>query len=81
MKLDVTAKGFLPANLWETTTFDDVISQAKNYLPSKSPAKITPPTLSKIEVAKSTIFQFYRAYTKNQKHGEIEILQKFLQGE
>ena len=81
MKLDAQNKNLLPEKLWDTTTFEKIILQAKNYLRSKSQTKITPPTPSKIEGTKSSVFQFYRAYTKNQKSSEIEILQKFLQSE
>ena len=85
MKLDVQNKNLLPEKLWETTTFDAIVKQAENCLSSKSPSKgdfkSTPNASFVQEGNKLTVFQFYRAYTKNQKSSEIEILQKFLQSE
>ena len=77
MKLEVQSKNLLPENLWETTNFAEIVKQAENYFPHP----LTPSPAEKGNVAQKTIFQFYRAYAKNQKSSEIEILQKFLQSE
>ena len=87
MKLEVQNKNLLPEKLRETTSFQSIIAQAKNYLPSKSPSKgdfkstPNPSFVKEGSIPKTSIFQFYRAYAKNQKSSEIEILQKFLQSE
>lgn len=78
MKLDVQNKWLLPEKLWETTTFDEIVKQAKSY---NSSASTTTNSVTKTVSVKANVFQFYRAYTKNQKSSEIEILQKFLQSE
>jgi peptidoglycan hydrolase-like protein with peptidoglycan-binding domain len=85
MKMDVQSKNLLPEKLWETTSFEHIVSQAENL---STPVKQTPPLKGPSslsggtkQIEKKNIFQFYRAYVKGQKSSEVEILQKFLQSE
>lgn len=85
MKMDVQSKNLLPEKLWETTSFEHIVSQAENLStsvkqtsPLKGPSSLSGGTK---QIEKKNIFQFYRAYVKGQKSSEVEILQKFLQSE
>jgi len=83
MKQEVSNKFLLPDNLRETTTFDDIISQAISYNKINNTWNSLIPNLpagrqgSKFLIP--NLFLFYRSYKKWDQNGEIKTLQKFLQ--
>ena len=74
MKLDMIARNFLPADLYEETTLDTLIASAlAPFAQSTTSITATP-----VVIAPSTAFQFYRPYKKNEQSSEVRKLQQFL---
>jgi len=83
MKQEITNKNLLPDNLRETTTFDNIISQASSYSKVNNNSLISQNN-SLIPNSKFLIlnlFLFYRSYKKWDQNGEIKILQNFLKSQ
>lgn len=79
MKLDVQSRGLLPADLYATGTFAEIIDLATYYNGKPTSAASSQPTVSSAAAAsKSKIFLFYKAYNKGDQSSEIKILQNFL---